>query len=254
VFDYLVDHAQRAPETLPVPEPAWQGCLENADPGELVRIAIAAFSLQRPDIAEAALRQRASEGDAEAMNTLGNVLHRARRMQEAETWYRKAAEQGYPAAMTNLGALLGDEKRTAEAEAWYRRAVGFGDLAAMFNLGELREEAGDEAEAESWYLRAADGLRPKDREAARIGRREDARISIGQPMHTAATMAMTALASLYERQGRPDDAFAWYTKAADLDDPDAMTGLAAFLDNNGQPERAAKWRQRAAERGDRPKY
>ncbi len=254
VFDDLVDHAQRAPETLPVPELVWQGCMENADHSELVHVAVAAFSLRRPDIAKAALQQRAGEGDVDAMNALGNVLHRARRMREAETWYRTAAEQGNSAAMTNLGALLGEEKRTAEAEAWYHRAVGFGELGAMFNLGELREEAGDEAEAESWYLRAADGLRPEDNEAARIAGREDASTSLGQPMHTAATMAMTALALLYERQGKPNDALAWYMKAADLDDPDAMTGLAAFLDDNGHPDQAVKWRQRAAERGDRPKY
>ena len=253
-FDYLVDYYQRDPVAPPVPQIIWQSCLEDPDPGELIGVAIAAFALRRPEIAEAALRRRASAGDLSAMNALGNVLHRARHADEAEIWYRKAADQGDPAAMTNLGALLTEIGRTSEAETWYQQAIGLGELGAMYNLGLLRDEAGDDTQAESWYLRTVEGLKTEEGGRARIGAADDASTSIGQEMHTAATMAMTALAALYERQGKQDDALSWYTRAAELDDPEAMTGLAALLDSAGQPQQAAVWRQRAAQRGQRPQY
>jgi uncharacterized protein len=255
VFDYLVDHLQRDSAAPPIPEPAWQACLEHADQSGLMQVAFTAFAMRRPEITETALQKSAGKGYPSAMNALGIVLHRERRITEAETWYRAAAEQGDPGAMTNLGALLAEQNRIPEAEDWYQQAIRQGeDLAAMFNLSVLREQAGDEAQAESWYLRAAEGLDPGDRHSARIGSQDDADTSVGQPMHTAATMAMTALGDLYQRQGRHDAALSWYTRAAELDDPDAMTSLAALLQSQEQPEQAAEWRQRAANRGQRPRY
>ena len=156
--------------------------------------------------------------------------------------------------MTNLGVVLADQGRLAEAESWYEQAVRHGELGAMYNLGELREEAGDEAQAERWYLSAAEGLSPGEQESARLSTQDDADISIGQPMQTAATMAMTALGGLYQRQGRSDAALSWYTRAAELDDPDAMSALAALLESEGQAEQAERWRRQAVSRGPRPRY
>ena len=76
--------------------------------------------------------------------------------------------------------------------------------------------------------------------------------TIGQPMQTAATMAMTALASMYSRNGQTAEAEAWYLKAAELDDPDAMIGLAELFISKGLDDVAAKWRQQAERRGKRP--
>lgn len=254
VFDYLVDHLQRDPGASPVPEPIWQACLEDASPSELRQAAYAAFAVRRREIAEAAFRKNAGEGDLEAMNSLGIILQRKGRISDAEVWYRAAAEQGDPAAMTNLGVVLADQHRTAEAESWYQKAARLGDLGAMFNLGELREQAGDDSQAEKWYLRTVEGLNAGSRESARIATQDDADISIGQSMHTAATRAMTALGDLYKRQGRSDAALSWYFRAAELDDPDAMSGLASLLEIQGQPEQAEIWRQQAARRGPQPNY
>ena len=254
VFDYLVDHLQRDPAAPAVPELVWQACLRDATPAELEQTAVAAFAMRRPEIAEAAFRENASAGDPLALNSLGIILQRQERLSEAEAWFRAAADQGEPAAMTNLGVVLADQGRLAEAESWYEQAVRHGELGAMYNLGELREEAGDEAQAERWYLSAAEGLSPGEQESARLSTQDDADISIGQPMQTAATMAMTALGGLYQRQGRSDAALSWYTRAAELDDPDAMSALAALLESEGQAEQAERWRRQAVSRGPRPRY
>jgi TPR repeat protein len=251
VFDYLVDHVQRDPQAAPIPDFTWTGCIEYADSAQLMLIAQAALSMQRRDIAEAALRKGAAEGDLSAMNALA-ILLGPHRSWEAETWYRRAAERGYHAAVTNLGALLHGQGRSDEADNWYQQAVAHGDLGAMVNLGAICEENGDDQRADAWYLRTIEGLRAEDAELARIPTQEHADSNIGQPMQTAATMAMTALASMYARKGKAAEAEASYMKAAELDDPNAMIGLAELLDGKGLDELAAKWRQQAERRGKRP--
>jgi TPR repeat protein len=124
----------------------------------------------------------------------------------------------------------------------------------MVNLGGICEHKGDDQNTEAWYLRAIEGLRPEDTELTRIPTQAQADSTIGQPMQTAATMAMTALASMYARNGKTAEAEAWYLKAAELNDPEAMIGLAEYFAGKGLNELAAKWRQQAAQRGERPHY
>jgi TPR repeat protein len=250
-FDYLVDHVQRDPQAEPIPDFTWRGCIEHTDSAELGLIAQAAFSMQRRDIAEAALRKGAAAGDPSLMNALAILLGREA---EAEAWFRRAAERGYQPAVTNLGALLNELGRRSEAESWYQQAVVHGELGAMVNLGAICEDNGDDQAAEAWYLRTIEGLRPEDAELARIPTQEQADSTIGQRMQTAATMAMTALASMYARNGNTAEAEAWYLKAAELDDPRAMIGLAELLAGKGLSELAVKWREQASRRGERPRY
>ncbi len=69
-------------------------------------------------------------------------------------WYRKAADAGDVTAMISLGALLRKQGKKDQAMQWYRKAANAGDADAMVSLGALLAEQGEEDQAAQWYRKA----------------------------------------------------------------------------------------------------
>ncbi|MFC9084887.1 tetratricopeptide repeat protein [Nocardiopsis dassonvillei] len=246
-FDYL---------TLqdPLPETVWRAALDTATEQERFAVGLRASRCDRADVAEAAWRPLAEQGDADAMTGLGlvledtaaegeaavwfqraagrghtiamvafgHVLEAMGRLEEAEFWYRQAAAKGNPNAMTGLGLLLSGTERLTEAESWYRQASDRGHAVAMVNLGVLLTETGRLGEAESWY-----------RQAAEQGDAE----------------AVCQLGHLLEDSGRVREAESWFREGARRGDPNAMYRLGLLLETSDDAEEAESWYRRAADEG-----
>ena len=105
---------------------------------------------------------------AEAHNTLGYRLHKAKRLDEAEAAFLHALELNpdFAEACNNLGSLLQETKRLHEAEAAFRRALKLKpDFAeAHNNLGNLLNAMKRLPEAEAAFHRALE-LKPDFSEA-----------------------------------------------------------------------------------------
>ena len=96
-----------------------------------------------------ALRARAEQGYAAALNNLGTMYTGGRGVPQDDAqavgWYRLAAEQGYAAALNNLGIMYaggrGVPQDDAEAVHWYRLAadqgVGIAQYLGLDNLGSM---------------------------------------------------------------------------------------------------------------------
>jgi predicted negative regulator of RcsB-dependent stress response len=159
-FDYLVDYVQRQEPTRAVPDRMWKGTLAEAtDPNETYRVAAAAFSAKRQDIAEQALRLVVATDTRVATfaaSDLGAVLFLQGQVEEAETWLRTGADAGDIRAASNLGTVLSMEGREEEAETWLRTAADDSHTGAAFNLGNLLYNQRRLEEAETWWRTAAD--------------------------------------------------------------------------------------------------
>jgi len=112
--------------------------------------------------------QAAEQGDAKAMNELGDAYFFGEGVgedkNEAAKWYRLAAEQGYTEAQVNLGCAYdfgeGVQEDKREAAKWYRLAAEQGHARAQFNLGNLYFDGigvmASKSEANMWYRLAAE--------------------------------------------------------------------------------------------------
>jgi TPR repeat protein len=117
--------------------------------------------------AGAAMRVKATEGDAAAQSNLGVMYEYGHGVPQdaaqAMAWYRKAADQGDASAQYALGATYGTGKGAplddAQAVAWYRKAADQGLAVAQFNLGLMYERgqgiSKNDAQAVTWYRKAA---------------------------------------------------------------------------------------------------
>ena len=113
------------------------------------------------------LRKSLAQGDAQAQDLMGCLLHRgqflAQDKVEAAKWFRKAAEQGDPYAQSNLGYCYlkgeGVAKDTAEAVRWFRLAAAKGEVKAQRHLGYILETGEgfpqDCSEAAKWFFNLA---------------------------------------------------------------------------------------------------
>jgi uncharacterized protein len=134
-----------------------------------------------------ALIQRARDGDAQSQFTLGSAYEIGKGVQkdpnEALVWYQAAATQGYAEAQNTVGSILQAKKNYSEALVWYEKAAAQGhaqatnNLAYLYDMGlgapqdrkkgfELYSKAADLGWAESmWNLAnmyGAGQLGPKD--------------------------------------------------------------------------------------------
>jgi len=193
---------------------------------------------------DAALTERAQNGDAKAQCELGVIYEKGnstgvtRDNAEAVKWYRKAAEQGYSHAQNNLGIMYaqgkGVPKDYAVAMAWFEKAAKQNYAGAQNSLGLMYADgmgvAKDENEAVKWYRKAAEqGL----------------------------AVAQNNLGLMYvQGKGVPTDyaaAMGWFEKAAQQSYSEAQNNLGKMYTRGlGVAEdetEAVKWYRKAAEQG-----
>ncbi len=80
----------------------------------------------------------ASQGHAEAQNSMGSALQAEKNMSEAIKWYQRAADQKHALGTNNLAAMYDHGNGVAQdrqkAFALYTRAANLGEPYAMWNL------------------------------------------------------------------------------------------------------------------------
>jgi tetratricopeptide (TPR) repeat protein len=155
----------------------------------------------------ARLRDRADDGDPQAMRAMGETLRDADRTDEACAWLRRAVDAGDADALGPLGALLAEAGRTDEALACYRRAADGGDAGAVWAAARMLNEAGRLDEALDWYRRAAeersDGhLWTATRESGRQERLEEAVAWLGERADSGDGEAAQVAAARLREAGR----------------------------------------------------
>jgi tetratricopeptide (TPR) repeat protein len=163
-------------------------------------------------------REKAKDGDTEAMARLGDLLEKLGKDQEALIWYRRAAEAGHPDAMYYLGSLLEDWGTGEAVEYWFQRAAHAGQIEAMAGLGSKLERRNEYQEALIWY-----------RGAAEAGH----------------TDAMYDLGSLLKKRGQREESETWWRRAAQAGVVEAMRDLSALLRSRGVYTEADMWERRA---------
>jgi tetratricopeptide (TPR) repeat protein len=193
--------------------------------------------LGRLDEAETVYRQLVAEGDPEAANDLGLLLHdRAGRLDEAEALFRSAMAAGHVHAPMNLGRLLADRGGADdEAERLLRGAVAEGHDHADNNLANLLARTGRTDEAVGHYRRAIEHGEPLalmsyavllDRQGDTAEAERLLRTAVAQGCAAAARN----LAIILNRAGdRPAEVEALYRQALAGGDRQAHFGLGHFL-------------------------
>ncbi|SOE06477.1 Tetratricopeptide repeat-containing protein [Streptomyces sp. Ag109_G2-15] len=170
----------------------------------------------------------------------------------ARGWYTRAAAtkdtEVAAQAMLNLGTLEERQGAPDTARDWYTKAAATkhtkAAAQAMLNLGTLEERQGAPDTARDWYTRAITTERAHARESGLTG----VLLDVTQPWEGrvaatirglcekaaakrahAAPWAMFNLGTLEERQGAPDIARDWYTKAAATKNDEAASSAAEAL-------------------------
>ena len=187
----------------------------------------------------ALLRRAACAGQVEAQYQWGCCLAQGlgcvTQQEQAVDWWGQAAQSGHVEAATEFGSalLVGDgvAADAAAARHWLEFAAGAGSAKAQWQLGGLyvRGQCGlpqDLTQAFAWCQKAADqGFAP----------------------------ALATLGVLYERIGKPENAYQCLVQAADAGDPEAQYNLALLWRNgNGVKkdlERAFSYFEKAAQQG-----
>ena len=225
------------------------------------------------------LRKSLAQGDAQAQDLMGCLLHRgqflAQDKVEAAKWFRKAAEQGDPYAQSNLGYCYlkgeGVAKDTAEAVRWFRLAAAKGEVKAQRHLGRILEAGEgvpkDSAEAAKWFFNLAiqkekdDHYFPREDYPERAGYSESNKVQPASSWLKAAeggdTRAQYELGRCYEDgEGvAPDqsEAMKWYRRSAQGGYAPAQFILGYFhqgghrLENNH--DEVVRWYGKAADQG-----
>jgi TPR repeat protein len=173
----------------------------------------------------------AAQGSAEAMNMAGRVCENGwaadADLAAAALWYRRAADAGSDWGCYNLGNLLFDGRGVAQDQAaaadCYRRAAAQGHARAMNLLARCLEEgwgvARDPAGARSWYRRSA--------EAGYF-------------------RAQYNYATWLTREGRLDEALAWFERGLDGATPESRASMIETLAGRPDPRLSALARRFAA--------
>ena len=238
---------------------------------KLIIIAFLSFacSLSGQQSASGDLRQvlqQATQGDANAQNSLGMAYHTGdgvpKNPAAAAQWFRRAAEQGLACAQLNLalaydrgGGVAKNEalaaywyaKAAAQEDAdvikWFRKSASSGDAQIKFLVGLMYLEGrgatikADQKQAQKYFSQALKGFQT------------------GADKNNAASMA--GLANMYSKGvGVPqnlNEARKWYLKAAELGDANAQYQIAAMY-AKGQgvskdTKQAQMWCQRAVAQG-----
>lgn len=108
-------------------------------------------------------RMSAVGGNAKAQNSLGYMLWKSQKYDEAIVWYEKSAKQGCGTAQFNLGICYGNgqgvDKSERESAYWHQEAAKQGIVDSQYRLGlkyyHGKGVAMDKKEAVKWYTKAA---------------------------------------------------------------------------------------------------
>lgn len=282
-FDYLVDVAERSDRQV-LPQNLWDIALSVSveDARQCLRVAFAASSHQRDDIAEAVLadlverevdgaarrlarlyqrqdrfveaaavlRRAVDQGDAEAAVSLGIGLERAGRQSEAKEWYRRSVDMGSHHGMAHLAFALQAEGEIEQAEMMFRQAAD--EEEAVVGLGDLLRESGRVAEAEEWLRRSADegslgALMSLGVVFADSGRAEEA-VELWKRADVAEVKgASFNLGALFASEKRYAEAERWYRKAVEQGLEEARGRLGAVLAQQEKLKEAEPFLREAAE-------
>src|ERR1700722_11899083 len=97
---------------------------------------------------------RAQSGDADSMFALALIYKERGEDTEFESWLRQAANAENQNALNELGDLLHKKSDTAGAEGWYLKSAELGNAYAMNMLGNIHDDKAEISHAEAWYRRA----------------------------------------------------------------------------------------------------
>lgn len=216
-------------------------------------------------------------GDSDAMNYLGAMHHNGDGVEEdfgvAMEWFRKAADLGHAQAMSNIAYMYrygnGVAQDGAEAVEWYQKAADSDFSSALYDLGDMyRNGEGveqDDDKALEWYMKFFISMPSYDTflKMADILHGEDAALKWFEESGDAEKMIALGnmYRSFYNYYGENlfpdfDKAIEWYTKAAELGNPEAMKMLGFMYEMapvyNGEQDldKSAEWYQKAADAGD----
>ena len=227
---------------------------------------------------DAALMQRAENGDAQAMLELADWYYdgiggRPER-NLAAYWYQRSAEAGDTTAMFKLGYCYnygeGRAQDLPKAVYWYQKAAEAGHAGAMCNLGSWYNKGHgveqDLAEAARWFQKAAEAGHPAAMcelgSCYMIGQfveqdHAQAVYWFQRAAEAGEAAAMRLLGVCYEHglsvAKSQIEAFRWYQKAAKAGDAPAFHDLGwCYADDRGtelDKTQACLWSPKAAEAG-----
>jgi len=197
--------------------------------------------------------------------------------------YLQAAKQNHPAASYRVAVCneigAGTRREPPRAAAFYRKAASLGDTPAMYKLGMILlhgslGEAKNPREAINWLKRAAEqadeenphalhelGLLHEQRNSALVVYDPGyAKNLFTQAAHLGYTASQYKLGQCYEYGSLtcpvdPRRSIAWYTKAAEKEDPEAELALSGWYLTGSEgvlkqsDSEAYLWARRAANKG-----
>jgi tetratricopeptide (TPR) repeat protein len=273
VFDYALDILTGQEE--PIPDATWPILIENAEPGDLIRIGYAARVLfGRPEIALQAWRAAADSGSPDdapgAEFDLGLLFTEQGDMEEAKAAYQRAIDSGHPVhapnAAFNLGNSLTSQGDLDGAWAAYGTAIHStnGDLVVKtaLNVALLLEKKGNMDAARTFYQQVIDSSHPDQAPKATVnlgllleeqgdlnGAKAAYQRAIDSGHNEEAPRGGFALAFMLQRHGDLEEAKAAYQQVIDSGHPDhgpaALVGLGGVLGVQGDTEKAQVTLQQA---------
>ena len=217
----------------------------------------------------------AGQGDANALNDLGNSYYLNQNYLEAVKCYISAANQGDSNAQNNLGDCYyygdGVNQNYYEAVKWYTASANQGNAYAQFNLGNCYHYGNgvpqNDYEAFKWiskaaeqgYLRALYNLGMCYLEGIGVSQNSCEAVKWFKMAaeqgeeHSQHNLGMCYLEGVGVSQNSYE-AVKWFRMAAEQGDANAQTSLGVcYYDGNGVNQNfyeAVKWYQKASEQGD----
>lgn len=164
---------------------------------------------------------------------------------QAAAWYRKAAEKGMAVAQGNLGLAYlvgrGAPMDMTAAVAWLAKAAAQGHAEAQFFLGAQYADGiaveRDDAEAKKWFTKAADqGYVPAREALGRMkARAEEFAKTLNRAQHTDVKSDDEWKVGMMYSEGygtaqNYDEAFSWFSRAAQSSHPGAMEQFRIIAD------------------------
>ncbi|WP_371567033.1 tetratricopeptide repeat protein [Streptomyces canus] len=214
------------------------------------------FKMQRLEEADFWLRDAAERGNSNAMGGYGMSLLQQGKTEEGIRWSRLSAEAGNLLSAGNLGRTLASLDRTEEAEYWLRKAAEEDILDSQADLGFLLGRTPDKrAEALIWLRRAADSENIRAMVALGLLLGEDGnkegRIWLQRAAEQGDVTGIVGLGVMAVEDGDAHSAEMWFREAAEKGHPVAIAELVKILHSSGRAEEAERWGQQVTD-SDRP--
>lgn len=158
--------------------------------------------------------QKAKKGDSEAQFALGHHYLEAKEYRNALQWFKKSAKQGHIPAMNAVAETYRAQHKYRRAEKWYKLSSNEGYADATYNLATL-------------YLQSDS---------------QQAGISLMQELvQDEYPPALIYYGDLLHKQGRLDEARAFYLKAGEAGASEAWSRLGDLEKEDGNPEQAQEY-------------